>query len=346
MEKHIHQKANHRKKIVNKKAMATDKNKHLDCVVSSHRLSKEQKLYDKHITKKNEVKESLEKEFSSNIYSPFNSGSIAKNTAVNTKFDIDLVTPFKRNKFDTLEKMYTAVYDFLYGKYHGKGAYVRKQKVSIGIEFDADAEGHVVKIDVVPGRELNQDQYKDDDKLNLYVYEQFGKIEKSSEHLLTNIEAQITNIRDRATNEKDSIRKVIRLLKVWKIGKGSGPKSFFIELITIKAFDTHDITGGIWDKLKRVMEFIKDEVKTVSLPDPGNSGNDVADTMTDGEKETLSGDMKNMIDRIEENSDIIKSYFRINAKHPCEEEKDESNYSVKKEGVSNPPPTRFGLYEG
>lgn len=324
--------------------MATDKNKHLDCVLSSHKISKEQSLFDKHIVKKDEVKGAVEDNYGSDLYSAFNSGSIAKNTAVNTKFDIDLVAPFKKEAFGTLEKMYTDVYNFLYEKYHGKGAYVRKQKVSIGIEFDSDEDGHVVKIDVVPGRELNQDQYKDDNKLNLYVHEQFGKIAKSSEHLLTNIEAQIANIRDRATTEKNSIRKVIRLLKIWKIGKGTGPKSFFIELITIKAFDTNDITGGIFDKLKGVMEFIRDEAETISLPDPGNSGNDVADSMTNWEKTTLSSDMKNMIDRIEENSDYIKTYFKVNEKHPCEEEekKDENKYSVKKEGISNPPPNRFG----
>lgn len=323
--------------------MATDKNKHLDCVLNSHKISKEQELYDKHITKKDAVKEALEAKYGSDLYSPFNSGSLAKNTAVNTKFDIDLVAPFKRNAFDTLEKMYSAVYDFLYEKYNGKGASVRKQKVSIGIEFNQDEDGHVIKIDVVPGRELNQGQYKDDNKLNLYVYEQFGKIEKSSEHLRTNIEAQIANIRDRATNEKDSIRKIIRLLKVWKIGKGNGPKSFFIELITIKAFDSNDITGGVWDKLKGVMEFIRDEVETVSLPDPGNAGNDVADTLTDSEKTILRFDMKNMINRIEEDSDNIKLYFKINEKHPCEEEKKDSNqYSIKKEGVSSPTSNRFG----
>ena len=37
---------------------------------------------------------------------------------------------------------------------------------------------------------------------------------------LANVKAQIENIKSRATNEKDSIRKVIRLLKVWKIYNG------------------------------------------------------------------------------------------------------------------------------
>ena len=38
-------------------------------------------------------------------------------------------------------------------------------------------------------------QYKDDDKLNLYVYDQFGNIEKGSDRLQSNVKAQINNIK-------------------------------------------------------------------------------------------------------------------------------------------------------
>jgi len=325
--------------------MATDKNKYLENVLESHRIRKEQDLLNKHLAKRDAIKEEMEKHFASLMYAPFNSGSLAKNTAVNTKFDIDLMAPFKKNAFGssgTLKDMYEGVYKFLYDKYHGKEATVRRQKVSIGIEFYPDADGHIVKVDVVPGRELNQDEFKDDKRLNLYVYEQFGKIESGAEHLRSNINAQIDHIKDRATKEKDSIRKIIRLLKVWKINKGFGPKSFFLELVTIKAFDSLDISGDLWDKLKTVMEYIRDKVKDVSLPDPGNSGNEVADTLTDSEKADLSNDMKYMLERIEENSDNIKLYFKVNPKHPVKEDAEESTYKIKKDGVSVPPPVRFG----
>ena len=146
-----------------------NKNLHLEAVIKTHQITKEKALLDKHLQKKNEIKEALEKEYGDNVYAPFNSGSYAKNTAINTKFDFDLVSPFTRNAFGangTLKEMYEAVYDFLYDKYK-EAAEVRKQKVSIGLEFYADGDGDVLKIDVVPGRELNQDQYKDDENLNL-----------------------------------------------------------------------------------------------------------------------------------------------------------------------------------
>ncbi|HRH08157.1 MAG TPA: nucleotidyltransferase [Bacteroidia bacterium] len=319
----------------------TDKNKHLECVLSSHKMAKEQGLVDKHISKRNDVKEIFEKEYGSKIYTPFNSGSYAKHTAINIKFDFDLVIPFKRNSFSTLEEMYDVVYKLLEDKYKdeiNKGVVkIRKQKVSIGLEFIDGSDK--IGIDVVPGRELNQDQYIEDNKLNLYVFSSYGVYEQGNTSIRTNIQAQIDNIKSKG--DRDSIRKNIRLLKGWKVNHEKTAKSFFLELITIKAFDSKDIEGENWEQLKSVMEYIRDNVKTVALPDPGNSGNNVADTLTALEKSSLSDDMKFMVERIEENSDNIKIYFKINEKYPCEET-DGNEYKIKKEGVSAPPPTRFG----
>ena len=323
-----------------------DKSKHLESVITTHQITKEKDLLDKHIQKKNEVKEALEEKYGSNIYSPFNSGSYAKNTAINTKFDFDLVSPFKRNAFGsngTLKKMYEDVYDFLYEKYKNE-AEVKKQKVSIGLEFYTDKDGDKIRIDVVPGRELNQDQYKDDENLNLYVYYKYGNIDAGSERIKTNVQSQISNIKDRADKEKDSIRKIIRLLKVWKHNKGSYPtKSFFLELITLKAFDNQKITGGLWDKLKAVLEYIRDNVTkdTFTLKDPGNSSNELADTLTSFEKQQLSDDMKNMLNRIEENDENIKTYFPENSKFK-EEDSSKNRYTTNNSMPVPPPKLNFG----
>ena len=321
--------------------MATDRSKHLDEVLTSHKIKKEQTLLDKHIEKRKEVVGALQEKYGSDLYTPFNSGSYAKHTAVNKKFDFDLIAPYKRNAFSTLEKMYNDVYDFLYEKYKGE-ATVRKQKVSIGLDFYSDADGDAVKIDVVPGRELNQDKYSEDNNLNLYVYDQFGKIEKGSDRLKSNIKLQIENVKSNA--DRTYIREIIRLLKIWKLYNGKTPKSFFIELITIKAFDKKDVKGNLWERLKIVLEFIRDEVKSISLADPGNTSNDVSDTLTDLDKTILSDDMKFMIDKIESDSDSIKSYFRINPKFPSEEEEKKENSYGKKIGLglSVPPENRFG----
>lgn len=321
-----------------------NKSKYLDSVIETHKMTKEQELLDKHRDKKKEVKEVLEKKYGSNIYSPFNSGSYAKNTAINTKFDFDMVTPFKRNAFGangTLKEMFDDVYEFLYNKYKDE-AEVRKQKVSIGLDFYSDDEGDKVKVDVVPGREYNQWQYPDDKNLNLYVYHRYGSLEAGSERIKTNIHEQINHIKNRATNEKDSIRKITRLLKVWKIKAYNPSKSFFLELITIKAFDNNIISGNLWDKLKIVLEYIRDEVTkgNFTLKDPGNTGNDLADTLTETEKQNLSNDMKNMLDRIEDNDENIKTYFPENEKF---KEEDNKYGAVGAAPFSKPPSNqRFG----
>lgn len=325
-----------------------NKSEHLESVIKTHQITKEEKLLNKFRERNKEVKDDLLEHYKGNIYKPFNSGSYAKNTAINTRFDFDLIAPFKRYAFGskgTLKEMYEDVYDFLYEKYKNV-ADVKKQKVSIGIEFYADSDNDIVKIDVTPGRELNEQQYVDDNKLNLYVYYRYGNIEAGSERIQTNIQAQIDNIRNRATNEKDSIRKIIRLLKVWKNTKYDYPtKSYFLELITIKAFDSKTISGNLWDKLKTVLEYIKDEVTkdSFTLKDKGNSSNDLADTLTDSEKRTLSSDMKNILDRIEENDENIKTYFPENAKFK-EDKKEENKYQGKGSGFFTIPPKneRFG----
>ena len=71
---------------------------------------------------------------------------------------------------------------------------MRKQKVSIGIEFHEDEDGDVISLDIVPGRELNQDQYVDDKILNLYVYSKYGIFDKST-YIQTHIHSQIEHIK-------------------------------------------------------------------------------------------------------------------------------------------------------
>lgn len=324
-----------------------DKSSHLEAVIKTHQITKEEQLLNQHKEKNKVVKEALVEKYTEKVYSPFNSGSYAKNTAINTKFDFDLVAPFKKNAFGsngTLKEMYEDVYEFLYEKYNKNGDKVDRQKVSIGITFNVD--GDIIKIDVVPGRELNQDNYDDVGDLNLYVYYKYGNIEAGSERIKTNVEKQISEIKDRANSEKNSIRKIIRLLKVWKNTKGTYPtKSFFLELITLRAFDNKTIEGSLWDKLNAVMEYIKDNVtkEGFTLKDPGNGSNDLADTLTESEKQALSDDMKNMLNRIEENDQNIKTYFPENAKFKEDDDKGNSNRYQTNGGMPVPPPkVNFG----
>ena len=321
--------------------MSTTKQEHLQKVLETHRMTHVQNLVDKFKTKRNEVKEALEANYGSEIYSPFDSGSFKKHTAVNTKFDLDVVVPFKKNSFDTLDLMFENLYEFLFDKY-GDVAQIRKQKVSIGVIFDEDDGGDIISLDIVPGRELNQDQYADDNKLNLFVYSKYG-IFSSSTYIQTNIQAQIDHIK-----AKENERKIIRLLKIWNNNDGKEYKSFLLELITIKAFSKENITGNLWEKLKKVMEYIKEKVSedNFKLIDPGNSNNDLMDTLENWEKVNLSNRMNTILERISNNSENIKSYFPINREFEDDDKSSNSSgYGLKTAGLnySTPPKNeRFG----
>lgn len=316
--------------------MATDRSNYLWDVLNSHKVSQEENLLNKFKEKRDIIKDLLRERFGEDIYSPFNSGSFAKHTAINLKFDFDLMAPFKRNAFNTLKEMYEAIYDFLNEEFKEE-AHIRKQKVSIGIEFFPDRDGDVVKIDVVPGRELNFGQYEKDEKLNLYVYSQFGKLEQGSDYILSNVRKQVEHIR-KSGDDRTSVRNIIRLLKVWKKHTDQNyPKSFLIELIVIKAFEKLTVEGDLWDKLRSVIVFIKDNIESIFLPDPGNTNNEISETLTDYEKQSISSDFDYLIKRIDESSDLIKFYFPINEKFPPE-----ITYGSKEDSCSVPPPVKFG----
>lgn len=318
--------------------MEITKSEYLAEVLESHRMAHVNDLLDKYREKRQEVKEVIEARYTDDIYGPLNSGSFAKHTAINNKFDLDLMIPFKRGAFGTLKAMFDDIFDFLKKEYKGK-AEVKDQKVSIGIEFYTDDDGDNISIDVVPGRELNKNQYEKDNKLNLNINSRRSS-SNEQDYIQTNIKTQIDHIKS-----KDNERKIIRLLKIWKTTNNEKYKSFLLELITIKAFDKYSISGNLWELLKAVMEYIRDHITkdNFTLKDPGNSGNDVADTLDANQKRNLSNRMKTILERIDGDEDNLKIYFPLNS--DFEENKGRNGYGTKSgtRGSSIPPKTeRFG----
>lgn len=318
--------------------MVETKQDYLQRVLNSHKMIHIDNLLSKYQDKKIEVKELIEENYKGKIYNPLNSGSYAKHTAINCKFDLDVVVPFQKSSFNTLEELFEDVHTFLYEKYSDV-ATVRKQKVSIGIEFFPDENGDVINLDIVPGREVNQDKYKEDKKLNLFVNSQFGLLLEKT-YIQTNIDSQIQHIK-----AKNNERKIIRLLKIWKYRNSEKYKSFLIELITIKAFDKTNINGNLWEQLKCVMEYIADNIgqEGFTLKDPGNSNNNVIETLTEKERENFSNVMRRIIENIENDKNDIKIYFPMNKEF--EEDNTKSGYEVKSGSASLasiPPDTRFG----
>lgn len=293
--------------------MTEDKSEHLRCVIKSHNIENNEKLMTAYRTKRDEVREDLKKKYTNQIYRIIHSGSYKKKTAVNIKFDMDLVVPFKKDS-DTLENLYNNLYDYYDKDYRKKDSsllQVKKQKVAIGLEFLVD--GHMLDLDIVPGREIND--YEKDGDLNLYINEQMGVFGKSS-YLKTNIQKQIDLIGDNFT-ARDSIKQ----LKVWKRRNNGPMKSFVSELIAIKALEDYTGDTNQWPRLQFVLEYVRDNIKTVRLIDPGNSNNVVSDSLDDFQKASIAETISWMLEDIEKNEEAIEKYFPANPEYPCVEEK-------------------------
>jgi hypothetical protein len=337
--------------------MSTNKNEHLKKVLDTHDINNVEHL-SKFLEKKNKVKDALNRKFSEQKASnSIDSGSYAKRTAINTKFDIDCCIPFRKKTpgrndekgFETLSEMFDEVYKYLKNEYTKEDDdlskdNVRKQKVSIGLKFDID--GVEFDMDVVPGRErpANNDYNDNNTDLSLYINPN-NRSKKEEDDGIKRIKTNIkTHIGLLSLADRTHERKVTKLLKVWKTERknqngGKLIKSFMMELYTKEAFDNADeIPSGLWEKTKLVMNHIIDNIETSDLVDPANSSNIVSDSMSDTAKTQTKRDMKNTIKDVEDDSDKIKEYFPINDEFDNEDNSN-SNSSSKASVLST---SKFG----
>jgi len=316
--------------------MEINKNEYLRCVLKSYGMNLEDEfmsnksLLDYYREKRDKVEKALKDKFGSDLIRVQHSGSYAKHTAINIKFDMDLCLHFKNEAFKTLEEMYQAVFTFLNEEFQDDNIQeVADQAVSVGLYFIVD--GEKLGFDVTPGRRANNEQ----EDINLYISNTNSNWQK------TNITKQIDHIHGR-TEE----RKTIRLLKAWKFNFSPDIKSFLIELLVIRAFNNqgNNLPNGLWERLKMVIEFITQNIEDIVLDDPGNPSNNVAKSLTKIKRSQFSKDMDRALKQIDANSNNIKLLFPPNPKFPCDEEKASENKYTVKSSNSFPtilPPTSY-----
>jgi hypothetical protein len=136
------------------------------------------------------------------------------------------------------------------------------------------------------------------------------------------------------------------LLKIWKACHQYKYKSFFIELLVIKAYEKSSQQGNLWEQFKTILNYIIDNIqsKNFTLKDPGNSNNDLALSLDDIEKNMLVFRLKSMLEQIESNEKQIEFYLPLNEKF-AENNKDENKaYGLKSSVLISTPPVsqRFG----
>ena len=199
------------------------------------------------VAAREKVKQWMVDEFGNKLVAlPVDTGSFYKRTAIASNYDLDIVLPFKRSSYNSLEEMYYDVYKVV-GKTFGDRATVTKQTKAIGLTFENN--GNPIHFDVVPGREINN--YAVEKDLNLYVRPDW--IWQRGSSFKTNVGLQKS-----MTVNKPEARTVIKLLKTYRDRNSLPLPTVMVEQCVVDALSENHF--GVYDSttenLLNSMEFI------------------------------------------------------------------------------------------
>jgi hypothetical protein len=188
------------------------------------------------------------------------SGSSAKGTAVSSGTDVDFFISLTSNLNTSLSEIYTSLYSYM----SNKGFTVRRQNVSIGVDYNSD------QIDLVPAK--RQSQFGNDH--SLYV----SKLDTWKQ---TNIDTHISYVSK--SNRLDEIK----LTKIWRDKKQLDFPSFYLELVVIDALKGC-LIGATDTNFIKVLRFIESTLETKNYIDPANTNNYISEQISIAEKKRIA----------------------------------------------------------
>jgi len=269
-------------------------------VLTEEHLKSNSSAFNIVVNYRERLKQWMVNEFGNNLVSPpEDTGSFFKRTAISSNYDLDIVLPFKRNSYSSLEEMYYHVYEVI-GKAFSPKATVTKQTKAIGITFENN--GNPIHFDIVPGREIND--YAKEKDLNLYVRPDW--VWQRGGSFKTNIWLQ-KNI----TVNKPEARTVIKLLKAYRDRNSLPLPTLVVEQCVVSALSENNFGVHVspTENLLNCMDFISKKMGQRSLIDIANSNNNLHDKISDAQKSYISSQLQRDIERIIENPRYIKEIF-------------------------------------
>lgn len=230
---------------------------------------------------------------------PEDTGSFFKRTAINSNYDLDIVLPFRKESYSTLEEMYYNVYNEIESHFGGK-AIITKQTKAIGITFEND--GNPIQIDVVPGREIND--YKVEKNLNLFVKPEW--IWQRGRSFKTNV-----NLQKKMTVNKPGARTVIKLLKLYRDKNNLYLPTIMIEQCVVEAMSENNFGeySSTSENLLNSMDFIAKKLELNRLIDIANSNNNLNEKLSDYQRIQIIDQFRKDIDLIEQNPRCLREVF-------------------------------------
>lgn len=275
--------------------------KFLKRVLNAHSLQKNQDVLQPILKKRKELKTWLENTFGSSLVGkPKDAGSFFRRTAISSNSDLDIVLPFKKTSYSSLEEMYYDVYDKINARY-GSTSIVEKKRKSISIVFTVgDIE---IYVDVVPGREI--DNYKKEKDLNLFVRaDSFWEKDSSFK---TNLYAHNNLLRN-----KPEVRRVIKLTKIYRDKNNLQLPSIIIDQLVNEAFEKGNFlfNGSDYNNFLNSLEYIS---KKLSLDhkviDISNTNNDIGSKIDGSSRDTIINLIEDDLDELDENPRYLTEMF-------------------------------------
>ena len=258
----------------------------------------EQENFDGMLKAKKVIKK-LHSEFRNELVSkPDLQGSVAKGTAIENS-DIDIAARFNHHSFPTLESMYDEVYDYFRNDFCDEDLIkVIRQRHSIGLVFDCS--GEETHIDVVPRRRLQNNQ-------GYTLYVAANNMFAESSHKKTNTAKHFFR-----GKHAQSMIEISQLLKIMKTEYDIPLKGFLIERMVKQSYEEAgtQLPKPIDRRLMNTLAWIRDNIETARVLDPGNSNNELTAYLSDGDRRQICHRVESIYDHIEEDARVLRKYFR------------------------------------
>ena len=241
--------------------------------------------------KAQKIQKKLHNEFKEHLSEyPSINGSLVKGTSIKSS-DIDIQLKFNKDA-DSIDNIRNKVEDYFKKSFYDRNLMkVRSQNHSIGLVFDI--KGEVKRIDVVPMREI------ENGKGDTFLYST-----KSNSIKKTNAQKQISKLKF-----TDKQKKIIKLLKGWKIDNGLNFSSVLIEHLVKRTFLNNSVPRGLDKALLFTIEFIANNITQIRIIDPANTNNIISDCLTYNKKKNLQSFCFKMLNEVEKDKRNIIDYF-------------------------------------
>ena len=252
------------------------------------------------LEKANHLREQLHKKFGKQLAEyPTLHGSAVKGLSIEGS-DVDVQVAFKQNT-GTIANVYEMVNDFCADEYNDNSlTAIRSQKHSVGLTFKIANKDQ--RIDVVPLRQVNNGTG------DTYLFVSNSSLFGSPTYKKTNPKKQLAAFKFTLKQKK-----IIKLLKAWKIENCISIKSMHLEYLVDKAFKSTKMPSNIDKCLLEVIKFIGNNITTLRFVDPGNSNNIISNTLTPLQKINIKDYCFKMLDNIHKDERNIMDYFVIEA---------------------------------